>query len=501
MNHGADGPTLSRRQLLLGGTTIAAAAAVTASDRFATRSIRHVAARVLPAVPPAPPVDVIDAPSMPPFHTRPDLQIPGLTVNVAEPGIAPGLLFLAPYNAPNGAQAGAMIADNAGRPAWEHPLANLVTADFRVQPYRGVPVLTWWQGYVTLGHGVGRYVIADTSYRPIASVDAGDGYQGDLHEFLLTDRGTALLTSYRVTRQDLRPIGGAQDGSIQDALFQEVDVATGTVLFEWHSLDHIPITESYWPLADDWDYVHLNSIAIDHDDNLLISCRNTHAIYKLDRATGEIIWRLGGRSSDFAIDSDAGFAWQHDARRQRDGSLTMFDNGYRVSRALILNVDETARRVSLVRAYTRGTRLHAVSQGNLQVLPNGNVFVGWGAEPYVSEFTAAGQLIFDAELPAGHISYRAFRADWSGSGVGQPTVTTQRAGRYADVYVSWNGDTRVSRWIADAGTDLTEPAPVAVVARTGFETGMRIPSTYTQVRLVGVDDRGRTLTTSDAIPL
>ena len=485
----------------MAGTTVAAAAAVTSSDHLIARRVHRVLARALPKVPPAPPIETIAAPTSPPFVTRPDLRLPPLTINLAKPEVAPGLILLAPYNAPHGAQAGAMIADNSGRPVWEQPLANLVTTDFRVQTFRGQPVLTWWEGVVTLGHGVGSYVIADTSYQPIAKVNAGNGYQGDLHEFLLTDRGTALLTSYKVTTADLRSVGGTSDGSIQDALFQEVDVASGRVLLEWHSLDHIPIAESYWPLTDDWDYVHLNSIAVDQDENLLVSARNTHTIYKLDRQSGEIMWRLGGRSSNFTIDPVAGFAWQHDARRQPDGSLTMFDNGYALSRALVLNVDENARHVSLTRGYTRGARFHALSQGNLQVLPNGNVFVGWGAEPYVSEFTPEGTLIFDAALPSEHISYRAFRAPWNGTGAGTPTVVAQRAGRYAELYISWNGDTQVARWVAHAGTDLTRPVPVGEVARTGFETGMRIPSTYTQVALSGVDASGRVLTTTDAIPL
>ncbi len=296
-------------------------------------------------------------------------------------------------------------------------------------------------------------------------------------------------------------MGGSRDGTIQDAIFQEVDVATGRVLLEWHSLDHIPTTESYWPLTEDWDYVHLNSIDVDQDGNLLVSARNTHTIYKIDRRTGEIIWRLGGRSSNFDIDATAGFAWQHDARRQPDGSLTMFDNGYAVTRALVLNVDEKARHVSLARAYTRGTKLHALSQGNLQILPNGNVFVGWGAQPYVSEFAADGTLIFDAQLGPNYVSYRAFRAPWIGQGVGNPALVIRRGSNHSDVYVSWNGDTRVARWIAYAGTDLTRLAPVSDVPRTGFETALRVPSTYTQLRLQAVDANGRPLASTDPVSL
>jgi hypothetical protein len=437
------------------------------------------------------------------FLSRPDLRIPALAVaQPVGPGVAPGLILLAPYNAPAPAQAGALIVDNAGSPVWEQPLANLVTTDFRVQTYRGRPALTWWEGVITLGHGVGRYVIADAGYAPIAHVDAGNGRRGDLHEFLVTDRGTALLTSYIIDDMDLRSVGGPRRGTIQNAMFQEVELASGRVLLEWRSLDHIPIAESYWPVGSgaDWDYVHLNSIAVDLDQNLLVSSRNTHTIYKLDRRSGEIIWRLGGKHSDFALASDATFAWQHDARRQPDGSISVFDNGSGgASRALLLSVDEPGRRVTLRRSFTRPTATFSDSQGNVEVLPNGNVFVGWGAQPYVSEFAPTGELIFDAQLGSRYISYRAYRAPWAGVGAGAPAVATRRGRGSAQtsVYVSWNGDTRVAWWTVLAGegsgAGLRALRPVA---RTGFETVIEVPAAVTHLRVRASDHAGGTLAIS-----
>ncbi|HEY7968210.1 MAG TPA: arylsulfotransferase family protein, partial [Solirubrobacteraceae bacterium] len=302
LTHAADQGFTRRGLLLAGGAGAAALAFASAGDR--------VLARLADLVQPG------EAPRLPTYRTRPDLQIPAPRVTTLEPGVSDGLIFVAPYNAPGDAQAGAVIIDNTGEPVWEQPLPHLVTADFRVQSYRGQPALTWWQGVIELGHGVGHYVIADASYTPLATVNAGNRRQGDLHEFLITDRGTALLTTYAVNEQDLRSAGGSAHGTIQDAIFQEVDIPSGRVLLEWHSLDHIPIEESYWPLSADWDYVHLNSIGVDSDQNLLVSSRNTHTIYKIDRRSGAIIWRLGGKHSDFAIDPAAAFAWQHDARRQ-----------------------------------------------------------------------------------------------------------------------------------------------------------------------------------------
>ena len=437
-----------------------------------------------------------DAPRQPRFHSRPDLKIPTLTVTTQSAAVGAGLLLLAPYNAPLPAQAGAVIVDDTGEPVWEQPLAGLVTADFRVQTYHGKPALTWWQGLIEYGHGVGEYVIADSSYAPLARVNAGNGLHGDLHEFLLTDRGTALLTSYNMLRHDLRAAGGSPHGSIQDAIFQEIDVATGKVLLEWHSLDHIPLTESFYPVSTWWDYVHLNSIAIDSDENLLVSSRNTHTIYKVNRSTGAIMWRLGGKHSDFEIDANALFAWQHDARRHPDGSITLFDNGDSESRALVLAVDEPRRSVKLVREYAHPTRIYANSQGNMQILPNGNVLVGWGAQPYVSEFSATGQLLFDAKLGANYMSYRAYRMPWSGIGAGPPTVVATRTGDSVTAYVSWNGDTRAAQWTVFAGTSRDRLAAIGTVVRTGFETGIEIPKSFTMLRVTGGDLKGQPLATS-----
>jgi hypothetical protein len=377
--------TLTRRQLLR-------RAGVAAAGLTAAGLLGRTVASSLPNAPGRPPT--------PRWPSRPDLRIPALTVLRRESGISADPIFIAPYNAPGG-QAGAVIVDNDGQPIWENPLAEKVTTNFRVQRYRDSPVLTWWEGYIELGHGVGEYVIADAAYRPVRRIQALGGLRGDLHEFVITPRGTALLTSYVVTQADLSGVGGARAGSVQDAIFQEIDLASGRLLLQWHSLDHIAFEESYAPVTADWDFFHINSVDLDSDGNLLVSSRSTHTIYKIDR-NGSMIWRLGGKHSDFRMAPGSNFAWQHDVRRQADGTLTVFDNGAtpaveRLSRGLILDVDEQAMQAGLVREYTH-PRILSGSQGSMQLLPGGNVFVGWGEAPHVSEFDRSGRMLFDAVL-------------------------------------------------------------------------------------------------------
>lgn len=487
---------LTRRRLIAsGGSALGAAALGTAAAPLGSV---FAAARRPPAVNS---YAAVAAAKPPLLHSRPDLRLPGLAVATSRDGTAPGLIFLGPFG-PSGTQAGAVIADESGQPVWDHPAAGLEIYNFRVQPYRGQQVLTWWEGKLAVGHGVGSYVIANQSYEPIARVQAGNGLEADLHEFLLTTAGTALVTSYVTATADLRSVGGSSDGRVEDAVFQEIDLASGRVLLEWHSLDHIPVSESYWPISSTWDYAHVNSIDVDTDGQLLVSSRNTHTVYKVDRSSGEIIWRLGGKHNEFALSYGASFAWQHDARRQSDGTLTIFDNegaphAGSQSRAIVLAVDEQHKRARLERQFLHPLALQASSLGSVQVLPNGNVFVGWGAEPFVSEFSPSGELLFDARLGSGYSGYRAFRFPWEAAGEGLPTIAAARQGTHAtNLWVSWNGDTQVQKWLVLGGAQTGALTPLGTYPRSGFETAIRIGGLPRRLAVRGLDANGHPLGTS-----
>ncbi len=331
------------------------------------------------------------------FHSRPDLSPPVVTLTRQAQGTAPGYVFIAPkHDVP---QAGPMIVDDNGKLIWFDPLDTHGVADFRAQVYRGRPVLTWWRGRATKGVGDGYDVIVDDTYREIARVRAGNGLAADIHEFLITPENTALITAYHRVPLDLSSVGGPREGKVFEGVVQELDIPTGRVLFEWHSLDHVGIDESYskpppakrGAAAAPYDYFHVNSIDEDADGNLLVSARNTHALYKIDRRTGDITWRLGGKRSDFATGPGTTFGWQHDARWRPGGEISLFDNEAdpplaKQSRALVLRVDTKTRRVELVHAYTHPAGLLSGSQGDIQFLPGGHVFVGWGSNPYFTEF-------------------------------------------------------------------------------------------------------------------
>jgi hypothetical protein len=366
------------------------------------------------------------------FRSRPDLQPPVVHVTTHAPGATAGYVFIAPKL--RVAQAGPTILDDDGHVVWFKPLDTRGVTDFRVQRYHGQPVLTWWRGRAPPHARNGFYVIYDSTYRKIADVHAGNGLVGDIHEFRITPRDTALITIYHRRRADLSSVGGPKDGQVYDGIVQELDIATGRVLFEWHSFPQVGLRESYWkpPAArpgkrpGPFDYFHVNSIDLEPNGNLLVSSRNTHTVYEIDRATKKILWRLGGKRSDFRLGPGARFAWQHDARRQPDGTVTVFDNGAtppveKFSRVLVLRVDEATRRVTLVRSYYHPRRLLSPYEGNAQFLPNGHVFVGWGSNPDYTEFDERGRVVLDASFgrqggkPGTEAdSYRAYRFDWTG---------------------------------------------------------------------------------------
>ena len=447
------------------------------------------------------------------FRSRPDLRPPVVQVIKRERGLSPGYVFLAPKKDPDEegpGQDGPMILDNDGWPVWFRPAppGEPDVMSFRAQAYRGEPVLTWWGG-VHGGYGDGEYVIFDDSYREVKRFRAGNGRPGDHHEFLITTRDTALITIYDETSHDLSPYGGPKDGLVMDGIVQEIDIETGEVIFEWRSLDHVDVGESYYEPSDDptdrFDYFHINSVDVDGDGNLLVSARRTSAVYKIDRKSGEVIWRLGGEKSDFAMGEGARFAFQHDARRQADGTVTLFDN-YGTndttgrSRAIVLELDEDAMKATLLREYPGGGDHIADTQGNAQVLPDGNVFVGWGSEPFFSEFDGEGNLIFDAKFDPWGESYRAFRLPWSGQPDDTPALAVE-AGREDKItlYASWNGATAVASWRVLAGPAPDQLEVLDTIARRGFETVIQMRTAEPYVGVRAADRSGRDLGPAVAI--
>jgi Arylsulfotransferase (ASST) len=446
------------------------------------------------------------------FRSRPDLHPPVVSVTTSLPALAPGLEFVAPYTGPG--QAGPMILDQSGQVVWFKPLPTHVSAaNFQVQSYLGRPVLTWWQGDISVhGFGLGEDEIYDDTYTPLARVRAGNGYQADLHEFQLTGRGTALLTAYHPMLCNLSAWGGPARGALTNGIVQEIDIKTGLVRYEWTSLDHISPADSHENAArsttsQPFDFFHINSINADYDASLLISARNTWAIYHVDGRSGRVDWRLGGRQSSFKPGTGTSTAWQHDPRPLGGGTISIFDNGASPavrgqSRGIVLRLDPLHRQVTLVAQLTHAPALLADSQGNMQALANGDWFLGWGQVPYFSEYGPEGKLLFDAHFPTHTQSYRSFRFSWTATPAHRPSFVLQPGGGAGTVYASWNGATQVASWLTLAGRDPTSLAPVARAPRSGFETAIALPAGIVGPYLAveALDTAERLLGTSAAVP-
>jgi hypothetical protein len=439
------------------------------------------------------------------LHTIPGAILPVVQVLGRAAVTKGGYVFVAEKK--GGTTGGPMIIDSRGRVVWYHQIAPPQQAtDFRVQRYHGKPVLTWWQGTESVtGTGEGEYEIYDTSYRHIATVRAGNGLHGDLHEFELTPRGTAFITAYRAVAADLSGVGGPKRGFVDDSVVEEVDIATGRVLFEWHSIGHVPLAESTQahrePARDatrkrPLDYFHVNSVADGPGGTVLISGRNVSTIYLLAR-DGHIVWRLGGKQSDFGPKAAVSFAFQHNARLHGN-LLSLFDNGGipRVepfSRPLVLRLDVPARRATVVRTFQPPKKIASPYEGNLQLLPGGGALVGWGGIRQVSEFGADGRLLLELKLPYGD-TYRAYLGAWAGRPATRPRVAVDGK----KLYASWNGRPGIARWQLLAGADPSHLAPAGEHAWTGLETAIALDGTAKAVAVRALGANGHVLGTSNA---
>ena len=304
---------------------------------------------------------------------------------------------------------------------------------------------------------------------------------------------------------------GTPEGELQpllDAIVQQVDVRTGLVVWEWHSYGHIPLSDSHATPANSasFDAYHINSVQALGRNKVLISARDTSALYKVDRPSGRVVWVLGGRSSDFGLGRGARFHFQHDARMLPGRRISVFDDEAGPpqlapsSRGLVLQLSGHPRRATVARQYHRQADTSAQSEGSMQTLADGDVFVGWGAQPFLSQFSARGRLLFDASLPEDDGSYRVYRAPWSATPKTQPIAVASRTdGSNVSVYASWNGATEAARWEVLAGSSADAMVPVGGASKAGFDTAIQIPAGAKLYAVRALDASGQALASSNAV--
>ena len=417
-----------------------------------------------------------------------------------------------------------MIMTEAGDAVWHGPYPvqdphspfGTVYGSLAVQLLDGQEVLSYWSGRLLInavaGYGVGVVKIFDSTYQEIHTVSlvdssfvAGNGldYPGqsyvDLHESLITSKGSIIVTAYNSTPYDLSSVGGPKNGWVNDNHFYEIDIKTNKTLFRWSSLDHvaqIPINQSMMveengqiiggqSVSTPWEYLNLNSVTT-LADGYLISARLFSSIYAIKK-DGSVMWHLEGiTGGDFALGPGAQFRYQHDVRVAYSSFteviLTMFNNdnsningtnGTYPSTGLTLSLDLWNRKVTVVRALLDPKDIaFSPNQGSYQALSNGHTFLSYGMVAKWKEFDQYGNPVMTVNL-GDTSSYRTYLKQWSAIPTHEPLVNATATGPDSTVvYMSWNGaspDVYDSWLVYAAGTD-GHFSLAANVSRTGFET-------------------------------
>lgn len=482
------------------------------------------------------------------FKSRPDLAPPRLNITIpAAPDVERGYLFVAPFagfpdepgemHGPR--QAAPYIFRDDGELIWSgYGYYSIWATNFQKARWKGKDILFSFEGdhNAGYGHGHGHTTILDQHYETIRELRAGNHKLTDKHEFHIINEETALIQIYQPVPKDLTRWGAGSDQKwIVDAIFQEIDIETGELLFEWSSLEHVLPDEAILPInpgqagsgynsSDAWDYFHINSVDKDSEGNYLISARDACAVHKINGTTGEIIWRLGGIKSDFDLGPNVKFCFQHHARFvSKDGDIeviSLYDNsahgtengrGHEVrthpfSQGKIIEVNTATWKASIVQAFHPPDGLLSKSQGSTQLLPNGNALVNWGSEGALTEFRPDGTPIFHTYMDSGFLglgveNYRGFRYNWTGLPNESPAIVSLGNDRGTTVYVSWNGDTETKVWRFYHVTDeYGSRQYLGETRRSGFETLFSLDGrTVHAVSAEAIDTTGHVLTSTGIV--
>jgi hypothetical protein len=460
------------------------------------------------------------------YVSAPSLHPPKMTTISSESAnkLAPGYFLISNFknlamSQEQIGQGGPIMLDRDLRPVWIHPTpTNVYALNFRTQKLNGLPALSWWQGVIS-NQGVvqsGEDFVVDQHYKTIATLEGADGWVLTPHEFLVSGNNAWVTANKYVSGVDLTSFGGPANGTILDSAVQEYSLRNGKLLYSWEAYEggHIPLSESKTvgaaPMASSqataWDAYHINAINLIGNSEFLVSMRNTRAGYLVNIATGAIQWTLGGTNSSFTFGTNAPFEWQHDIELHAGSEVSLFDDAccaligpgkfappFGPSRGLVLKLDSVAHTATIVAQYAHNPTLNTSTQGDTELLGDGDVLVGWGGQPYLTEYSRTGKVLLDASFPGPDISYRAYVEPWVGLPTYGPSGAGRRLGSKTKIYASWNGATQVASWEVLAGPSASHLSKLAVRHKAGFETAIALNHTYREFKIYALDSRGRVL--------
>ncbi|KAJ5912359.1 hypothetical protein N7504_001242 [Penicillium tannophilum] len=485
------------------------------------------------------------------YKSRPDLAVPVLNITIpATNDTAEGLIFYTPestYADDTGhgpAQSGPYIFTDKGELVWSgFGYVGPRSENFQVHTYRGQQVLGIFEGSHNspMGHGHGHTSIFDNRYRLLKEIMGGGHSLADQHEFLFFDNHSAVFTVFDPKIRDLTPYGATSESQswILDNKIQKVDTHSNRVLWEWSSLDHVDPAGTNLTLesgnaglgvnsSQAWHYFYMNAFDVDPKTNTyLLSARSMCTIFKMDGDTGNIIWQLGGTNSDFSLEEGVDFCWQHDTRMHQKylhyetkGSkeiISFFDNSAHenlmggpdlktrdYSAGKIVELDTKKRTARLIASFRAPGDLSVRSQGNLQLLPNGNAFINWGYEGAISEHKPDGTTIFFSKLDSGRLgpgseNYRAFKFDWHALPDEEPALVAFKESNGTSLHVSWNGDTETIMWMFYEEQSNGERNLLGRALKDGFETRLRTKKKPARVLAEAYDAQDHRLVSSSVI--
>lgn len=488
------------------------------------------------------------------YKSRTDLAPPRLNITVpAASNVEKGYLFVAPFagfhdtafeqHGPR--QAGPYIFRDDGDLIWSgYGIYSIWSTNFQAAKWKGKDVLFSFEGdhNAGYGHGHGHTTIMDQHYDTIRELRAGNHKLTDKHEFHVINEETALIQVYQPVPRDLTAFGASDEQQwIVNAIFQELDLTTGELLFEWASLDHVSPDEAILPInpgqagsgynsSDAWDYFHINSVDKNTDGDYIVSARDACAVHKVNGSDGSIIWRLDGKNSSFTLGKNVTFCFQHHARfhpqlkADDEGNeieyISLYDNSAHgtedgrgtevhtapTSSGKIIKLNTTAWTADLVQGFYPPDNLRSKSQGSTQLLPNGNVIVNWGSEGALTEYDSKGNVLFHTYMDSGYLglgveNYRGFRYNWTGLPHEVPAIVALENDDGTTIYVSWNGDTETKVWRFYAVTGkYGARSYLGEAKRKSFETSFKAPDkSVLHVVAEAVDARGKVLTSTGVV--